>query len=68
MPVMDGYAVTEEIRNMKDFRKRTVPIVALTASVMQEEKLKAEKVGMNGFLVKPLDQKELYEMLVRFLS
>lgn len=68
MPGMDGYAVCEEIRKLKNPEKSSVPIVALTASVMQEEKLKAEKVGMNGFLVKPLDQKELYSMLVRFLS
>ncbi len=55
MPVMDGYAAAQAIRNLPDSRLAGIPIIAMTANAFQEDKKKAEEVGMNGHITKPLD-------------
>lgn len=62
MPEMDGYAATMEIRKM-DGALRHLPIVALTAGVSGEERLKAMQAGMDGFLAKPVNREELASTL-----
>ncbi len=62
MPEMDGYAATMEIRKM-DGAVRHLPIVALTAGVSGEERLKAMQAGMDGFLAKPVNREELASTL-----
>lgn len=62
MPEMDGYAATMEIRKM-DGVLRHLPIVALTAGVSGEERLKAMQAGMDGFLAKPVNREELASTL-----
>lgn len=58
MPVMDGITATERIRDLSD-RKRNVPIIALTANAMLEDRQQCLKAGMNGFISKPLKLEEL---------
>jgi hypothetical protein len=58
MPEMDGYTATMEIRKL-DGAVCRVPIVALTAGVSGEERQKAMKAGMDGFLAKPVNRDEL---------
>jgi CheY-like chemotaxis protein len=65
MPEMDGYAATMEIRKM-DGALRHLPIVALTAGVSGEERLKALQAGMDGFLAKPVNREELASTLAAF--
>ena len=55
MPVMDGYAATQAIRNLPDARVAGIPIIAMTANAFQEDIKKAEETGMNGHIAKPLD-------------
>ncbi len=55
MPVMDGYTATQAIRNLPDTRLASIPIIAMTANAFQEDIKKAEEVGMNGHIAKPLD-------------
>ena len=55
MPVMDGYMATQAIRNLPDPRLAGIPIIAMTANAFQEDIKKAEEVGMNGHIAKPLD-------------
>ena len=55
MPVMDGYLATQAIRKLPDTRIADIPIIAMTANVFQEDIKKAEEVGMNGHIAKPLD-------------
>ena len=55
MPVMDGYAATLSIRNLPDPGLAGIPIIAMTANAFQEDIKKAEDVGMNGHIAKPLD-------------
>ncbi len=53
MPVMDGYEATARIR--QDLGLADLPIIALTAGALSEERRRAEAAGMNAFLTKPLD-------------
>ena len=55
MPVMDGYTAAQAIRGLPDARLAGIPIIAMTANAFQEDIKKAEEVGMNGHIAKPLD-------------
>jgi len=66
MPEMDGYETTLKIRN--ELTLSDIPIIALTANAMQDDIERCLKVGMNAHLAKPIDVKELHEMLLSFLS
>ncbi len=63
MPLMDGYQAAELIREFNP----TIPIIALTAAAMIEDKHKALKVGMNSHLSKPIGIEQLYQCLASFL-
>jgi PAS domain S-box-containing protein len=63
MPVMSGYEAAIEIR--KEDKK--VPIIALTAAAMVEDKEKVLAGGMNDHLGKPIDTYDLYEKLSLYL-
>jgi two-component system sensor histidine kinase EvgS len=63
MPVMDGYQAAEEIKAFSQ-----VPIIALTASVMQDEYERAKSIHFDGYLRKPVLKADLYAELKRFLA
>ena len=65
MPEMDGYAATEEIRRREAGGSRT-PIVAMTASVLTVERQRCRECGMDDFLAKPWQPKELGVILARW--
>ena len=64
MPVMGGYEAAQKIRQ----EDAEVPIIALTAAAMVEDKEKALEVGMDDHLGKPIDIQELYAMLEIYLK
>ena len=64
MPVMDGYEATRLIR--ADARWRHLPIVAMTAHALSEERDRCLALGMQDHVSKPLDPKKLYALLKRF--
>ena len=64
MPVMDGIAATHRIRKAG----YTVPIVPLTANVMQKHRNAFAAEGCEEFLTKPIDKRELRQVLKRVLS
>ena len=64
MPVMNGYEATEAIREMAGGDK--VPIIALSANAFEEDKKKSSDAGMNAHVAKPINVKELFEVLTRF--
>ncbi len=61
MPVMDGHQATIELR--KDPRFKELPIIALTAHAMEEEKQNCFDEGMNGHISKPIEPQLLFRML-----
>lgn len=64
MPVLDGYQATEEIRK----KGHDVYIAAMTASVLEEERLKCSSVGMNDYVPKPLKLEDLRQVLIKAKS
>ena len=68
MPVMDGYTAAKEIRNLPDPGLAGIPIIAMTANAFQEDIKKAEEVGMNGHIAKPLDIPDMKSTLQRVLK
>ena len=64
MPVMDGYEATRLLR--LDSRYVNLPIVAMTAHAMADERERCQVLGMNGHVSKPIDPEMLYATLVGF--
>lgn len=64
MPEMDGLEATQEIR--RSIPPEDLPILALTAHSMAEERDQSLQAGMNDHLNKPIDRDELLEALVRW--
>jgi two-component system, sensor histidine kinase and response regulator len=62
MPVMDGYTATKAIREF-DSPMATIPIVAITAHAMSEEREKCLNAGMNAYITKPINARELFQIL-----
>ena len=60
MPVMDGYAATTTLRT----DGYTLPIIALTAHVMQSDEAKCREAGCSGFLTKPVNMDDLFTVIV----
>lgn len=67
MPKMDGYHATSEIRRMVDSRLASIPIVAMTANALDEDRIAAFENGMNEHLSKPIDLQKLKRVLIKFL-
>eukprot|EP01101_Sappina_pedata_P012505 TRINITY_DN861_c0_g3_i1.p1 TRINITY_DN861_c0_g3~~TRINITY_DN861_c0_g3_i1.p1 ORF type:complete len:324 (-),score=104.81 TRINITY_DN861_c0_g3_i1:53-982(-) len=68
MPVMDGYTSTQNIRGVEAAADRGehIPIVALTAHAMSEDKEKCLAAGMDEYLTKPLIKFELVKVFTSF--
>jgi CheY-like chemotaxis protein len=58
MPEMDGLEATKRIRQLGALG-RAVPIIAMTANAMQEDRRRCLEAGMNDFVAKPIDSGEL---------
>lgn len=65
MPEMDGFQTTAFIRNKLGI---AVPIIAMTASALRNEKQKCFDLGMNEYLTKPFAPKEIFSHLSRLLN
>lgn len=66
MPTMDGLEATRKIRKLEKTEQREpVPIVALTASVLEEDRLASQAAGMDGFASKPVDYPQLTREIAR---
>lgn len=63
MPKINGYQAANIIRKSEDKNKANIPIIALTAFAQTDVKKKTEQNKMNGFMGKPFNPEELYELL-----
>jgi signal transduction histidine kinase/CheY-like chemotaxis protein/CHASE3 domain sensor protein len=61
MPEMDGYTAMREIRKVEKFKK--LPIIAITAKAMREDRDKCIEAGANDYLTKPVDIEKLVSLL-----
>lgn len=61
MPEMNGFEATNYIRNVMN---SNIPIIALTADVTTVDVAKCKAVGMNDYISKPIDERELYSKLI----
>ncbi|MCG9791049.1 response regulator [Flavobacterium algicola] len=69
MPVMDGYEATIAIRSGEaGAENNDIPIIAVTADVMEVTKLRVIEVGMNDYLSKPIDKLLLYKTVSKCLN
>jgi len=58
MPIMDGVTATREIR--RSLSAQAMPIVAMTANAMQQDRQRCREAGMQGFITKPIDTHRLW--------
>jgi PAS domain S-box-containing protein len=66
MPVVDGYEAIKKIRNNKVISE--IPVIALTAFAMEEDKKKIIENDFNSFLSKPIQISDLYKELSKYLK
>jgi signal transduction histidine kinase/ActR/RegA family two-component response regulator len=67
MPVMDGLSATRAVRALA-WPKSQIPIIALTADVLQEAKDRAKAAGVSAFIAKPIKSEELESMIASTLA
>jgi CheY-like chemotaxis protein len=53
MPVLDGFEAIERLKS--DSATRDIPIIAVTAQVMEEDRARSAQAGADGFVTKPID-------------
>ncbi|MFK7951451.1 MAG: response regulator, partial [Ekhidna sp.] len=63
MPVMDGYKATREIRKFDE----KIPIIALTASALLKVQQEVRDAGMNDYITKPFDPKDLRRKISNYM-
>ena len=68
MPIMDGYEATRTIRALERKDVKSMPIIAMTANALEEDREAALANGMNAHISKPLDVEIFMEVLRRFLK
>lgn len=61
MPEMDGYEAMQRIRKMEQYKK--LPIIALTAKAMKDDKEKCINAGANDYMSKPIDIEKLFNLM-----
>ncbi len=65
MPVMDGYEATRRIRANPEFKG--IPVIAMTANAMEQDRQRALESGMVDHIAKPIDPAEMFRKLVRYI-
>jgi len=66
MPLLDGFETTRKVRD--ELELHALPIIAMTASAMSGDREKCLDAGMNDHIAKPIDQRELLQVLRKWLG
>lgn len=64
MPIMNGFEALEQIRPIRPM----LPIIAQTAYSSSDDKIKIEEAGFNGYITKPLNRENLFELINKYLE
>lgn len=68
MPIMDGYEAANTIRKSKHANSSTIPIIAMSQDVYEDDVEKILNNGFNSHVIKPVDADELYYTLEKYLE
>jgi CheY-like chemotaxis protein len=69
MPIMDGYEATRQIRSGAAGKMvQDIPIIALTANALAEDKQRCLAAGMSDYLTKPIDLDKFDKLLTHWLN
>ena len=68
MPVMNGYEATFAIRALPRQDAKEIPIIAMTANALEEDRAEALKSGMDAHIAKPFQIDDLIAVLNQFLN
>ena len=66
MPIRTGFTLVSKIRQMEGFEE--IPIIAISASNFEEVEIQSRAVGFNAFLIKPIDQERLLNLVEKYLN
>ena len=67
MPRMNGYDATRQIRKLRDQKKASIPVIAMTANAFEEDKNEAFAAGMDEHVAKPVEIKKLMNKIVKYI-
>ena len=68
MPTMSGYSATRYIRDLPLLWANTVPIISVSAENSVELRTKCKESGINDQLIKPVEVRDLYKMIEKWLT
>jgi two-component system, sensor histidine kinase len=68
MPMMDGFETTAAIRQMESGSARHIPIVAMTANAMAGDREHCLSMGMDDYISKPFEERDLAGVLAKWLN
>jgi signal transduction histidine kinase/DNA-binding response OmpR family regulator len=68
MPILDGLQATQQIRALEQASGEHVPIIALTANALQQDKNHALGLGMDHYLTKPIETQKLKKLLLQVIQ
>ena len=66
MPEMDGFTATSIIRN--ELNNKKIPIIALTAHVLENELARCISKGINDYVIKPIQTPKLIKIIEKYLK
>jgi len=66
MPVMDGYEATRKLREQERFKE--LPILAMTANAMAEDRERVIEAGMNDHITKPINVRDMFTTIAKWIT
>lgn len=68
MPRLDGFETTRRIREEEKKSGKRIPIIALTARAMSDDRRQCLECGMDGYIAKPIDREQFFETIENYFN